>query len=181
MKTITNGLISLSVVILLIFSCKKSNPGNEPVISLSAQTVKLSEPVLATAVGASAQMVTRWSVSPSADTWQYPDTGKFQVLFYSPGKYKITASFYADSTTSIPVNSISTLVTVTDSIYIGPPGLCALIRATPILAADQLSLIPIAYTDSGLLLLAHTEDTYGDFNPIPSIGYINLSDSSSGT
>jgi hypothetical protein len=130
----------------------------------------MGEPLVAATNETGSNLVTRWSVNPSANTWVTPAVNKSVILFSKPGAYTITANYFSDSTAPTPYDSSSSPVTVTDSVYNDSAvAHCNVIAEIPITAGDQITLTPISYSDTGLVLLAHTQDMYGD--NYPSLGF----------
>jgi hypothetical protein len=148
------------------------------VVTLSSQSVKMAEPLTAATNTTSSNSFIKWSVKPSTNTWISSDTSSSPtILFYSLGTYIITANYFTDSATSEPYDSSSATVVVSDSVYHSYP-VCDLIGQKPIASGDQITLMPISYSDTGLVLLAHTQDNYG--NDYPSLGFV-VASSSGGT
>ena len=179
MKNKFNSILIVGLATLFATACTKdvSSPGTS-VVTLSSQNVKMGEPLTVATNATSSNLYTSWSVKPSANTWiSSPSSSKPTILFYSPGTYIITANNFADSSASEPYDSSSTTVVVSDSVYHNY-AVCALIGQEPIASGDQITLMPISYSDSGLVVLAHTQDKYG--NDYPSLGVVAAS-STSGT
>lgn len=161
-------------------ACKKSSSSkaNTSSLTLSKAIVKIGEPLIVQTSQTGSSLVTKWSVSPSINSWISPTNLMSVILFSSPGTYQITANYYTDSSAVLPYDSSSSPVTVSDSIYVDSSVSCNVVAQVPINAGDQISLTPIYFSDTGLVLLAHTAQTYGDH--YPSLGTIELSDSADG-
>lgn len=181
MKTIIR--ISLSLCLLTIFAgaCKKNGnaAADKSALTLSKTSVKMGEPLVVATNATGSNLVTKWSVNPSLNTWISSVNNKTVILFSSPGRYTVTASYYSDSTAPVPYDSSSSPVIVTDSIYSDSLVSCDLLAQVPINAGDQITLTPISYSDTGLVLLSHTQQTYGNY--YSSLGIVELTDSADGT
>ena len=178
-KTIVN-LISASLLTVIIFgsSCKKSDDNqSKPVVTLSKLTVKIGEPLIATT---NSNVVIRWSVKGSpGNTWISSSKNKSVIIFSVPGTYTVTAHYFMDSTASSSYDSSASSVIVTDSIYNGSSAAhCLSIELIPLNADEHITLTPVSYTDSGLVLIAHTQDTYGAYYPM--LAYTHTSDITTG-
>ena len=182
MKTPIVNLISASLLAVIIFgsSCKKSDDNqSKPVVTLSKSTVKIGEPVIATT---NSNVVVRWSVKESPiNTWISSSENKSVIIFSVPGTYAVTANYFLDSTASSSYDSSASSVIVTDSIYNDSSAVqvhCLSILAIPLNANDQISLTPVSYTDTGLVLIAHTQNTYGAL--YPRLAYTQVSNITTG-
>ena len=182
MKTTILNLFaaSLAAIIILGTSCKKNdNNQDNPVVTLSKSTVKIGEPVIATT---NSNEVVRWSVKESpTNTWISSSKNKSAIIFSIPGTYAVTANYFLDSTAASPYVSSSSSVIVTDSIYNHASDAhlkCLAILENPLNSDEQITLTPVSYTNNGLVLVAHTLDTYGAFFPI--LAYTQMSDITTG-
>ena len=178
-KTIVN-LISASLLTVIIFgsSCKKSDDSQiKPIVTLSKSTIKIGEPVIATT---NSNVVVRWSVKESPiNTWISSSKNKSAIIFSVPGTYAVTANYFRDSTASSSYDSSASSVIVTDSIYNdSSEAHCLSIALLPLNADEQITLTPVSYSDSGLVLIAHTRDTYGAYYPM--LAYTQMSDIATG-
>jgi hypothetical protein len=181
MKTIARNFLLISLFAASIPACKKnssSSTASTSTLTLSKTSVKMGEPLIVQTSQTGSNLVTKWSVSPSVNSWISSTNLISVILFSSPGTYQITANYYTDSSATISYGSSSSPVTVTDSIYIDSMATCDVIAEVPINTGDQITLTPISFSDTGLVLLAHTQQTYGVHSP--SLGIIELSDSSDG-
>ena len=168
MKTTIVNLISASLLTVIIFgsSCKKNDDNqSKPVVTLSKSTIKIGEPVVATT---NSNVVVRWSVKESPiNTWISSSQNKSVIIFSTPGTYAVTAHYFLDSTASSSYDSSASSVIVIDSIYNdSSEAHCLSIALIPLNADEQIMLTPVSYTDTGLVLIAHTRDTYGAFYPM---------------
>jgi hypothetical protein len=174
--------ITLYVCLLaaLVAGCKKNGNSSldKSALTLSKTTVKMGEPLVVATNVAGSNLVTKWSVNPSVNTWISSTNNKTVILFSSPGAYVVTASYFSDSAAPGPYDSSSSPVTVVDSIYNDTTVHCNAISQTPISSGDEITLTPISYTDTGLVLLAHTQNMYGNY--YPSLGNVESTDSASG-
>jgi len=181
MKKINGILVSLCLMAAFVIACKKneSSSSNKSSLTLSKASVKMGEPLIVSSSATGSNLVTKWSVSPSVNTWVSSANNKTVILFSSPGTYTVTASYFSDSTTPAPYDSSSSAVIVTDSIYNDSAVVsCDLLAQVPINSGDQIILTPISYSDTGLVLLSHTQQTYGNY--YSSLGIIELTDSADG-
>ena len=180
MKTIACFYLLTGFFAATLCSCKKNSNGGAPkaTLTLSKSTVKLGEPLVVQTSVTGTTLYTRWIVNPSVNTWISATNLKSIILFSSPGNYQITASYYTDSAALTPYDSSSSPVIVSDSIYNDSAATCDVIAQVPINTGDQIALTPISFSDTGLVLLAHTQQSYGTQNP--SLGIIELTDSADG-
>jgi hypothetical protein len=140
------------------------------VLTLSKQTVTIGEPVVAGNVG-NLSVVTRWSVSPSTNSTVIPNGYQSILLFSRSGSYTVTATYYSDSLAAAPYDSSSSGIAVNDSVYAdSSTTYCSGGSQVPIPASDLITLTPISYSDTGLVLLAHTQNLYG--NNYPGLGIL---------
>ena len=182
MKTTIVNLISasLAAIIILGSSCKKNDYNQDnPVITLSKSTVKIGEPVIATT---NSNVVVRWSVKESpTNTWISSSKNESTIIFSIPGTYAVTAKYFSDVSAALPYDSSSSSVIVTDGIYNHASDEhlhCLAIVGNPLNSDEQITLTPVSYTNNGLVLLAHTQDTYGAFYPL--LDYTQVSDITTG-
>jgi hypothetical protein len=93
-------------------------------------------------------------------------------VFSNPGTYTVTASYFSDSTASVPYDSSYSPVTVTDSVYNSSDSTanCGTAQSISVNSGDLITLTPLPYTsDTGLVLIAHTQNLYG--NQYPYLNY----------
>jgi hypothetical protein len=118
----------------------------------------------------------RWSVNAAANnSWISPSGNKSIILFTNSGSYTVTASYFSDSAATTPYDSSTSPVTVTDSIYNDSSGTwanCNSLAHIPTASSDQIFLTPVSYSDTGLVFVAHTQQTYGDQYPLLDYGSI---------
>jgi hypothetical protein len=100
------------------------------------------------------------------------------ILFSNSGNYTITANYYVDSIATTPYDSSSSPIIVSDSVYNDSVASCNLLTEVPIQSGDLITLTPISYSDTGLVLLAHTQLTYGNY--YPNLGFPEIADSADG-
>jgi hypothetical protein len=181
MKAITQAILLFCVPAIFVLSCKKNSNSsvNKPILTLSKSSVKKGEPLVVSSNEVRANSFIKWSVIPfSPNTWISPAGNKSVILFSNQGSYSITANYFSDSLAVTPYDSSSSPVTVSDSIYNDTVAHCNSILEVPILVGDQLILTPISYSDTGLVLLAHTVDIYDNY--YPSLNYTTGTDSTVG-
>ena len=177
------GICLLSCLLVAFgISCSKNNSSSgttKTTLSLSNSSVKKGQPLVVTANVSQSSAFVKWSVNPvSASTWISSSGNKSVMLFSNSGNYTITANYYLDSMASTPYDSSSSPVIVTDSVYTDSVASCNAIEQVSINSGDQITLTPISYSDTGLVLLAHTQQTYG--SNYPSLGFPQITDSSDG-
>jgi hypothetical protein len=182
MKIIIKAFFSFCLLAAFVVACKKDNSAstttNKSTLTLSKSSVKMGEPLVVATNETGSNLFTKWSVTPAVNTWISSSNNKTVILFSSPGAYIVTASYFTDSVSPIPYDSSSSPVTVTDSVYNDSVVSCNLLTQVPINNGDQITLTPISYSDTGLVLLAHTQQTYGTY--YPSLGNVQLTDSADG-
>jgi hypothetical protein len=162
--------IKILFVILILFglnnACKKnnntvSNPKGNSQIVLSKTRVNRGERLTASLKSTDPNSKIKWTIVPAASSQVMPANDKAAAIFALAGSYRITASYYTLGDSSVAYDSSSAPVTVTDSIDTTPvftpfdDGL-----DTASLEGDQITLIPISASDSGLVMLAKTTRLY---------------------
>jgi hypothetical protein len=179
MKNVIRVFVSAFLIIGFATSCKKnsSSSSSKPVLTLSSSTIKRNQPLVASTNVISSDLVVRWTVNSAPNSaWISPSGNKSIILFSNSGSYTVTASYFADSAATTPYDSSSSPVTVTDSIYNDSTGTwasCNALVQEPIANNDQIFITPVSYSDTGLVFIAHTQQTYGnqypllDYSPIP--------------
>jgi hypothetical protein len=178
MKLAACKIIAALFIVCLVACVKNGGSGNGSVasLSISKQDVKLGEPLFATTNYSGSNLVTRWSVSPSANAWVSSAGNKSVILFSNPGSYTITASYYPDSSSAVATDSSASPVTVNDSLYSDSTAHCNAIVTSPIDPTDVIVLTPVIYADTGLAILAHTEKSFtyqsslGNISPVIDAG-----------
>ena len=180
LKTQVKLLLLLSIGLAFTVSCKKnSNTTEKPILTLSKSTLKRGEPLIVSTNEVKSDLVIKWSANPpSPNTWISGTGSKSVFLFSTSGSYSVTASYFTDSSSSAPYDSSSSPVVVTDSLFNDSVAQCNAILQVPISVGDQIFLLPVSYSDTGLVLLAHTQDVYG--NQYPALSYNTGSDSTVG-
>jgi len=160
-----------SMVCLLFASCAKDpqiNLNAKPVLSFSKLSVKIGEPLYVTTTGQSSGTTVQWATGPNGQVWSTGnDSATF--LFTSPGTYHVKALFISSSGMSA-YDSTTGVITVVDSIFTDTSTIhCNVIAQVNLLANDQVNLTPISYSDTGLIFIAHTQDSYSH-SPILNCG-----------
>ena len=178
MKTIIRVFLSVCFLSLFTIACKKSeNIQSKSTLTLSNEIVKIGEPLAVASNVTGTNLITKWSVSPSGKAWLSPSGKKSVILFSGAGHYRITATYFTDSLSLTPYDSSFSPVVVNDNIYGEEKAHCLAIALTPITTNDQITLTPVSYSDTGLILLAHTQQLYGA--NYPSLGNNELTDNTS--
>ena len=162
MKSYKNILGICFLVALIIGACKKAENSALPKsdLALSSTQLKIGQPLLVTpSFLLPTGSTVKWSVSPSAVNWTNASGDSAYFIFLAAGSYRISTTYLSSSRAAY--DSGSTFVNVTDSVYNDTAvARCNLIQALPIVSSDQISLQPISYSDTGLVLLAHTLSLY---------------------
>jgi len=170
MRSVASIIITALSIVIFYSSCTKNGNGSSTsALTLSNSSVQRGEPLIATANSTNSDMVVKWTISPSANTWVSSTGNKSVILFSNSGSYTVTANYYPDSISTIPIGSSTSPVTVTDSIYNDSSGQwahCDAIELVPLNSNDQVNLAPVSYSDTGLVLVAHTQQTYGNTYPL---------------
>ena len=175
MKTIIRVFLSVSFLSVFTIACKKNeNIPSKSTLTLSSEILKIGEPLAVASNATGTGLFTKWSVSPSGKAWTSPSGNKSVILFSGAGNYKITATYFTDSLALTPYDSSFSTVVVNDSIYGDAMAHCLAIVLAPIKTNDQITLTPVSYSDTGLVLLAHTQQPYGA--NYPSLGNNELTD-----
>lgn len=178
MKTTIRIFLSACFLSLFTIACKKNeNFQSKSTLTLSNEIVQIGEPLAVASNAAGTNLVTKWSVSPSGESWISPSDNKSVILFSGAGNYTITATYFTDSSAVTPYDSSSSTVVVKDNIYGDGMAHCLAIALAPINTNDQITLTPVSYTDSALVLLVHTQQLYGA--NYPSLGNNELTDKAS--
>ena len=168
MKIAIRIFLVILVLLGMNISCKKNNVdqntgGNSQLslLSLSKSSVKRGERLTATVNSVSPGSKIKWTIVPAASSAVLPANDKAAAIFALAGSYRITASYYSLTDSLVAYDSSSAPVTVSDSISNDPV-------YTPIddgldtasLEGDQLTLIPVSASDSGLVMLLKTSRLY---------------------
>jgi hypothetical protein len=182
MKKMTGICLLSCLLVAFGISCSKNNSSGgttKSTLTLSNSSVKKGQPLIATANISQSSAFVKWSVNaPSASTYISSSGNKSVMLFSNSGNYTVTANYYLDSMASTPYDSSSSPILVTDSVYTDSVASCDAIKQVGINSGDQIVLTPISYSDTGLVVLAHTQQTYGTY--YPSLGFPLVTDSSNG-
>src|SRR5580704_16291539 len=121
MKCLIRTFFFFGLIAAMAVACQKNSStanANKSQVTLSKQTVKIGEPLIASTNAASPGLFTKWSVSPQSNTWVSSPSGNQSVILFSKsGGYTVTASYFTDSSAPAPYDSSSSPVTVSDSVY----------------------------------------------------------------
>jgi hypothetical protein len=144
-------------------ACKKNDNGNQStsgnsVLTLSKATVKRGEQLLASTNLSDVNTKIKWTVFPSGSSNVSSANKEAAAIFAFAGAYRITASYYSLSDTSVAYDSSSSPVVVTDSFY--TPSSNGMNVDTASLAGDQIILTPVKASDSVFVMLAQTIKLY---------------------
>jgi hypothetical protein len=150
------GLIILVIIVALLSCTKdsKSDKKSSP-LNVSSTNVQRGEPLLAS-TNLAGNVLTKWAVYPSTNATLIPANNQAEALFAYAGTYRITASYFTASDTTIAYDSSSAQIDVNDTIYAPRPDG----RDSVGLVGDEIVLVPISATDSGLVLMAKTKGLY---------------------
>lgn len=172
MKKLIKSFLIFTIVAGLQVSCEKSTSitgsGSRPGLNLSKVTIKKGEPLVVNVTGAKDQSIVKWAVNPSGKGITSYANQYASFTFSSRGTYRVTAKLFTDSVAIIPYDSISTSITVSDSVYTPPSGYPG--RDTISLLGDQLNLQPIL-TDTGFVILVKTQKMYSGFPSFINYSY----------
>ena len=175
MKTIIRIFLSISFLSVFTIACKKNeNLQSESTLTLSSKMLNIGEPLTVGSHTTGSGSVTKWSVSPSGKSWIAPSGNKSVILFFGAGNYKITATYFTDSSARTPYDSSFSPVVVNDSIFSNEKAHCLVVASVPVKTNDQITLTPLSYSDAGLVLFAHSQELYG--NNFPGFGNNMLMD-----
>src|SRR5450755_2379963 len=113
------------VLLLFVISytaCKKNDnsnhsTGGNSILTLSKATVKRGEQLLASTNLSDVNTKIKWTVFPSGSSNVSSANKEAAAIFAFAGAYRITASYYSLSDTSVAYDSSSSPVVVTDSFY----------------------------------------------------------------
>jgi hypothetical protein len=161
MKNICLLFSSFLLAAAMIPACKKSSSAQHqaaPLLTLSKPAVKKGEQVFATVALPSGAVNVKWDIGLSANALVFPGTGNAKVIFASAGKYQISAKYYSTTGAALPYDSSTAPVTVTDSVFQPDDLMSGWDSVT--LTGNVITLIPVAATDSGLVVAAQTADLY---------------------
>jgi hypothetical protein len=170
MKYLKTFLLLISMAWLLMASCAKDpqiNLNVNPSLTFSKLSVKIGEPLHVTTTGHTSGKV-QWTTGSNGQVWSSGnDTAT--LLFTSPGTYNVKALFISSSGMSA-YDSASGTITVVDSIFSDTSTVhCNVIMQMNLLPDDQVSLTPISFSDTGLIFIAHTQDSYSH-SPVLNCG-----------
>lgn len=171
MKKSIKIILFASIISGVMTQCKKTDSAtggqNNATLTLSSSTVKKGEPLQVNASTIVNSPIIRWTITPANTSLVSAATSSSTILFSKAGGYTVTANYYADSSSGISYDSVSSPVQVTDSVYVPPapdPN-----SDTTSLVGDQLMITPAAMSDSGFVLQFLSANLY---NCIPYfLGY----------
>ncbi|MDP4247316.1 MAG: hypothetical protein Q8932_15865, partial [Bacteroidota bacterium] len=127
-------------------------------LTVSKSKVARGEPLSVTAAQITGVHAVKWTVSPSSGSILFPNKNDVVALFSNAGTYHVTAQYYPDSAGSgAPIDSSSSPITVTDSVYAVPP--VTGYDSTP-LTGVNLSVMPVTAHDTGGLYLVVSTNTW---------------------
>jgi hypothetical protein len=163
MKIVIKIFFVLLLFIAFYTSCKKNVNADHTtngisVLTLSKTTVKRGEQLLVSTNLSDANSKIKWTVFPSGSSNVSSANKEAGAIFAFAGTYRITASYYAPSDTSVAYDSSSSPIVVTDSFY--TPTSNGMNVDTASLAGDQIILIPVKASDSVFVMLAQTNNLY---------------------
>jgi hypothetical protein len=139
-------------------SIQTTGTGSNSDLTLSKSDLKRGEQLIASTNQSNPNAIVKWTTYPSANTVVLPANNQAGAIFASAGSYRITASYYNASDTTVAYDSSSAPVTVNDSINSPaavPDGLDSVS-----LAGDQLILSPISASDSIFIMSVQTVKLY---------------------
>ena len=173
MKTIIKLFLSACITASCFLACQKNTVSTHTttpplILTLSKSSVKLGEPLFVKAANSNNATI-KWSVTPAPTSITAQGTDKSVILFSHPGTYVVSVNYFTDSTMP-PSLSDSTTVTVSDSVYNDSiVAHCNVIGVAPIDSSDQIMITPVSFSDTGLVLLANTVNSY---NSSPALTYL---------
>lgn len=175
MKTITRVFLSISFLSVFTIACKKNEDlQSESTLTLSSKMLNIGEPLAVASNAKGNGLVTKWSMCPSGKAMISPSGNKCVILFFGAGNYKIKATYFTNSSASTPYDSSLSPVVVNNKIFGTEKPQCLAIALVPINPNDQITLTPLSYSTTGLVLFANSQDLY-DHN-FPSLGNNELTD-----
>ncbi len=127
-------------------------------LTLSKSDLKRGEQLIAYTNQSNLNAIVKWTTYPSINTLILPANNQAAAIFALAGDYRITASYYNATDTTIAYDSSSAAVTVNDSISSAPSSPDGLDSLS--LAGDQLILSPVSATDSAFIMSAETFNLY---------------------
>ncbi|MEO8720147.1 MAG: hypothetical protein ABI372_03520 [Ginsengibacter sp.] len=175
MKTIIRVFLTVCFLTVFTIACKKNeNIQRKSTLTLSSEIVKIGQPLEVASNKTDTGLITKWSVSPSGKAWVSPSGNKSVILFFGAGNYRVTATYFTDSSALTPYDSSFSPVVVNDNIYGEGKLHCLLVGSVLIKTNDEITLTPLSFSDTGLVLFAHTQQLYG--NNLPGFGNNTLTD-----
>jgi hypothetical protein len=127
-------------------------------LTLSKSNLKRGEQLMASTNQPNPNAIVKWTTYPSINTVVLPANNQAAAIFALAGSYRITASYYNASDTTIAYDSSSAPVTVNDSINLTTPVPDGLDSVS--LAGDQLILSPVSASDSIFIMSVQTVNLY---------------------
>ncbi len=163
MKNFIKTLIFCVSISIVIFSCAKNSGSNNSTssksdLTLSKSDLKRGEQLIASTNQSNPNAIVKWTTYPSTNTVVVPANNQAGAIFAQAGSYRITASYYNASDTTVAYDSSSAPVIVNDSISspsVVPDGLDSVS-----LTGDQLILSPISASDSIFIMSVQTVNLY---------------------
>jgi hypothetical protein len=172
MKHVNLLLFLICVASLLMISCAKdpqisNNP--KPTLVFSKSSVKIGEPLYATSTGGPVGTSVQWTTGVNGQVWSSGNNDTATFLFTSPGTYNVKAVFHSGSNMT-GYDSSTTPITVIDSVFTDTSTAhCDVIVQKTLLPDDQVNLTPVSFSDTGLIFVAHTLNSY-NHSPILDCG-----------
>jgi hypothetical protein len=127
-------------------------------LTVSNSVLKKGEPLTVSTHAPVTHSFIRWTINPSAGTTILPGDNQASITFSVEGIYRIVANYYSINDSSKAYDSSFSVVTVNDSVYSAPPVGSEL--DTLSLLGDQITLMPVSLSASGLTILAKTSKLY---------------------
>lgn len=117
-----------------------------------------------------------WSSNTDAYIRPTSNTDSAIYIFTSPGTYTVKANFQSHingSNDSTDGNIIVTDSIISDTVL----GTCNVIGVKNLSADDQINLVPVDYSDTGLVFLAHSTNLYNYSPLLSNAGEIHITES----
>ena len=127
-------------------------------VILSKLNVKRGEPFYASVNVPDSNSSVKWTIKPSDSTQIIPAGKQATIYIALSGSYRITANFYSPADTVNAYDSSNSTIIVNDSIYTAPPSNSGI--DTISISGDQITLKPITFSDTGLVIMANTTRLY---------------------
>lgn len=155
MKKLLLGSVLGWGIIIWLSACNKetsksSGQAQPQSLTLSQESVKIGQPLIASLPSGVSASNVRWSISSSDSIAQVrADSGRATFLFLKGGNYRIFASFGKDSSRR---DSCSGTIHVSDSVYTPPPPPTGPHYDTIPVPHDTLTISPASFGDSLMLM-----------------------------